>query len=68
MRRMGEFRNLKVETNNGKNGERAIWTVSFDATGTVRKGDLFTIKIPKTIRTPIEPICDKVKCLVYEII
>jgi hypothetical protein len=63
MTRMGEFRKLKVETNNEKNGQSAIWTVSFDAIAKVENDDLFALKIPKTIKTPTDPICEPVSCI-----
>jgi len=63
---MGEFRNLQVQSSNTVNGEKSIWTVSFDAIASVSKDDLFKLEIPSTIRTPTDPICEAIKCLIPE--
>lgn len=60
---MGEFRELTVEPTNTVNGEPSVWKVSFKAIAEVREGDLFTIEIPSTIRTPTDPICKAIKCV-----
>ena len=65
MNKMGEFRGLDIKTNNDKNGEQSTWTVEFEAIAVVHPGDLFTLQIPRTIKTPTDPICEAVKCLVY---
>lgn len=63
MYRMGEFSNLRVVSSSTINGENSIWTVSFDAIAKVNEGDLFSLEIPSTIRTPTDPICVPEKCL-----
>jgi len=59
MTRAGEFQQLSIDSDNERNGERARWVVKFTATAEVKEGDLFTLEIPKTIRTPADPICEK---------
>jgi hypothetical protein len=60
---MGEFSNLRVRSSSTINGENSIWTVSFDAIAKVETGDLFSLEIPSTIRTPTDPVCVPGKCL-----
>jgi len=63
MNRMGEFRDVRVTSSETINGKKTIWTVAFDAIAVVKKGDIFTIGIPHSVKTPTDPICEPQSCL-----
>jgi hypothetical protein len=63
MEKMLTFDDVEITQSNERNGEQSVYTVKFTATAPIADGDLFTLVVPKAIRTPADPLCSPVSCL-----
>ena len=63
MQKMRTFDELEITQSSPRNGEQSVYAVGFTATTPIVDGDLFSLAVPSTIRTPADPLCVPVECL-----
>lgn len=63
MQSPGNFPKMVVFGTNTTNGATADYTVSWISAIPMVNGDSFHMRFPTEMKTPIEPICEAIKCL-----
>jgi hypothetical protein len=63
MRTAGSFTNMKLFGTNETSGALSNYTVTWIASIPMVTQDSLRLKFPASMKTPVEPICEKLKCI-----